>query len=107
MNLISSRQSLKWGTFHVCLLAVLLFDISNQQPFALSKWYYVECFIAVLVSLSVAYYFGKYFYLLFTVQPLHGTVQQRDLLQFRDGGECLLMIKLTTIVLSDENELQV
>lgn len=86
-----SQQSLKWGTFHVCLLSVLLFDISNKQPFSSFKWYYAECLVAVLVGLSVIYYFGKYFYLLFTIQPLHGTPQQRDLLQFKEGGEyCLI-----------------
>lgn len=71
----------------MCLLSWLLFDISNQQSLGLSKWYYAECFAAVLVGLSVAYHFGKYFYLTFTVQPLHGTVQQRELLQFKDGGK--------------------
>lgn len=78
---------MKWGTLNVCLLSVLLFNISNQQPFAFTKWYYVQCLAAVLVGLSVVYHFGKYFYLSFTVQPLHGTVQQRELLQFKDGGK--------------------
>lgn len=82
-----SHQSLKWGAFNVCLLSLLLFDISNQQPFALSTRYYVECFLAAVVGLSVAYNFAKYFYLTFTVQPIHGTVQQRELLQFKDGGK--------------------
>ncbi|KAG4066219.1 hypothetical protein HA402_000443 [Bradysia odoriphaga] len=85
-----SRHSLKWGTINVCLLSMLLFDISNQEPFALSKWYYVECVGAILTALSVAYYFGKYFYLLFTVQPLQGTVQQRELLQFKDGDSSFI-----------------
>lgn len=35
----------------------------------------------------MTYYFSKYFYLAFTIQPIHGTVQQRELLQFKDGGK--------------------
>lgn len=81
------------------MLSVLLFDISNQQPFSLSKWYYVECCVAVVVGLSVAYNFGRYFYLTFTAQPIHGTVQQRELLQFNEGGESsFLSIDLTVEV---------
>lgn len=70
---------------------MLLFDISNQQAFVLSKWYYAECLAAILIALSVLYHFGRYFYLLFTVQPLRGTVQQRELLQFKDGGKIFIV----------------
>lgn len=79
---------------------MLLFNISNHQPFALTKWYYVQCLAAVLVGLSVVYYFGKYFYLTFTAQPLHGTVQQRELLQFKDGGKFVCWIDWSNNLLS-------
>lgn len=81
------RNILKWGTINVLVLSVILFDISNKCPYAFSKWYYVEYVAAAILSLSVLYYFSKYFYFWITFEPLKGTSAQQKLLHFDDGGK--------------------
>lgn len=82
-----SRNYLKWGTVNVLLLSILLFDLSNKCPYAFSKWYYVEYIAAACLSLSVLYYFAKYFYIWFAFKPVQGTSEQRRLLHFNEGGK--------------------
>lgn len=82
-----SRSALKWGSINVALLSVLLFDISNQCPFAVSKWYYLEYAIAAVIALSVVFHFGRYFYIFFSLEPVQGTDEQRRLMQFEANGE--------------------
>ena len=64
------------------LLSVLLFDISNKCPYSFSQWYYLEYAAAAILGLSVVYYFGRYFYYVFSKEPLRGTEFQRKLLKF-------------------------
>lgn len=84
------RNALKWGTINVVVLSVLLFDISNQCPYSVSKWYYLEYAFAALAALSVCFHFGRYFYIFFSFEPVQGTEEQRRLMQFETGGTSIL-----------------
>lgn len=86
----TSRNDLKWGSINVALLSILLFDISNKCPFAFSNWYYIEYAAAILLGLSVLYYFSRYFFYWFTFEPIKGTQEQRRLLHFSEGGEFVI-----------------
>ncbi|XP_065086552.1 transmembrane protein 209 [Ochlerotatus camptorhynchus] len=77
-----SRECLKWGSINIALLSILLFDISNKCPYSFSQWYYLEYAAAAILTGSVLYYFGRYFYYLFSREALKGTEQQRKLLKF-------------------------
>lgn len=83
----TNRSALKWGSLNIVILSIILFDIKNKCPYAFSNWYYLEYATAVLLGLSVAYYFAKYFYSWLTFEPLKGTSQQRRLLHFDEGGK--------------------
>lgn len=83
----TSRTALKWGSINIGLLSVLMFDISNQCPYAVSKWYYLEYAVAVLIACSVVFHFGRYFYIFFSFDPVQGTEEQRRLMQFEANGE--------------------
>lgn len=95
MQAKASRHALKWGSINVVLLSILMFDISNKCPFAFSKWYYLEYAVTACLALSVMYYFGKYFYILFSFEPVKGTEAQRKLLQFGVGGRCCQNLSIT------------
>ncbi|XP_053683142.1 transmembrane protein 209 [Sabethes cyaneus] len=84
LNKRRSRECLKWGSLNIVLLSIILFDISNKCPYSFSKLYYVEYAAVVLVAMSVAYYFARYFFYLFSKEPLQGTEYQRKLLKFDD-----------------------
>ena len=77
-----SRECFKWGSVNILLLSIVLFDISNRCPYASSKWYYVEYIAAGLLGLSAFYYFARYFYYLFCLEPVKGSEEQRKLLKF-------------------------
>lgn len=77
-----SRECLKWGSINIALLSILLFDISNKCPYSFSQWYYLEYAAAAILTGSVLYYFGRYFYYLFSREALKGSDQQRKLLNF-------------------------
>lgn len=64
-----------------------MYDIKQKCPFAFTKWYYLEYAAAVLLALSVFFYFTKYIYLWLTFEPIKGTQAQRNLLHFEDGGK--------------------
>ncbi|KXJ84119.1 hypothetical protein RP20_CCG017529 [Aedes albopictus] len=82
LNIRRARECLVWGSINVGLLSVLLFDISNKCPYSFSQWYYLEYAAAAILGLSVVYYFGRYFYYVFSKEPLRGTEFQRKLLKF-------------------------
>ncbi|XP_036345735.1 uncharacterized protein LOC118754979 [Rhagoletis pomonella] len=77
-----AKDCLRWGSLNVVLLAILLFDISNQCPYSYSKWYYVEYLAAALSGLGAFSCFLKYFLYLFHTNPLLGTKEQKNLLKF-------------------------
>ncbi|XP_054735214.1 transmembrane protein 209-like [Anastrepha obliqua] len=79
-----AKNCLRWGSFNVVLLAILLFDISNQCPYTHSKWYYAEYLAAVLTGLGAFSCFLKYFLYLFHTNPILGTKEQKNLLKFED-----------------------
>lgn len=81
------RQYLKWGLINAILLAAVMVDIRNKCPFAYSNWYYAEYVVAGVLSLSVSYYFMKYVHIWLTFEPIKGTLAQRKLLHFDDGGK--------------------
>lgn len=87
-----AKYYLKWGSFNVVILAILMFDISNKCPYAESNWYYVEYVAAAIVGLSMLACFLKYFLYIFYTQPVQGTRQQKNLMKFDDNG--LLTSKL-------------
>lgn len=47
----------------------------------------MEYAAAACLSLSVLYYFTKYFYIWFAFKPVQGTPEQRRLLHFNEGGK--------------------
>lgn len=81
-----AKYYLKWGSFNVVILAILMFDISNKCPYAESNWYYVEYVAAAIVGLSMLACFLKYFLYIFYTQPVQGTRQQKNLMKFDDNG---------------------
>lgn len=81
------RTFLKWGIINIAVLMIVLFDLSSKCPYALSKWFYIEYVAAALLGLSTLYYFSKYFYLWITFEPINGTIEQKHLLHFDDGGK--------------------
>ncbi|CAD7003566.1 unnamed protein product [Ceratitis capitata] len=87
----NAKYSLRWGCVNVLLLAILLFDISNQCPFSRSKWYYVEYVAAVLTGLGAFSCFLKYFLYIFHKDPIVGTKEQKNLLKFDDGDSSFLV----------------
>lgn len=80
------KYALKWGIINTLILLILLLDISSKCPYACSKWYYAEYMFAGLFGFSVAYNFSRYFYFLFSFDPIRGTDEQRKLLQFNENG---------------------
>lgn len=96
MHLQNSRshEALKWGTLNMFVLSILLFDISNKCPFAISNWYYAEYAAATLVGICMLYNFGKFFYMLFSFTPLQGSVEQRRLLRFDENGNLVYLTEL-------------
>lgn len=81
------RNFLKWGLINVAVLLILVLDLSSKCPYAFSKWFYVEYLATGLLGLSTLYYFSKYCYLWITFEPINGTVEQKQLLHFEDGGK--------------------
>ncbi|XP_067646124.1 transmembrane protein 209 isoform X2 [Eurosta solidaginis] len=79
-----AKECLRWGSINVVLLAVLLFDISNQCPYAHSKWFYLEYLAAALTGLGAFSCFLKYFLYIFHTNPILGTKEQKNLLKFED-----------------------
>uniref|UniRef100_A0A182Y2C3 Uncharacterized protein n=1 Tax=Anopheles stephensi TaxID=30069 RepID=A0A182Y2C3_ANOST len=77
-----SKECLRWGTVHILLLSVVLFDISNKCSYSFSNLYYVEYIAAAMLSCSMVYYYSCYFYYLFSTEPIRGTEQQRRILKF-------------------------
>ncbi|XP_049290398.1 transmembrane protein 209 [Anopheles funestus] len=77
-----SKECLLWGTVHILLLSVVLFDISNKCPYSFSNLYYVEYLAAAMLTCSMVYYYSCYFYYLFSTEPICGTEQQRRILKF-------------------------
>lgn len=86
LNNKTNRNSLKYGIINAMILCFLMVDISNRCPFSYSKWFYVEYAVASILAVSVLYQFGRYFYFVFSFEPLKGTVDQKRLLQFNDAG---------------------
>ncbi|XP_058463473.1 transmembrane protein 209 isoform X1 [Malaya genurostris] len=82
LNKQRSRECLKWGSFNIALLSIIMFDVSNKCPYSFSHWYYVEYAAAAIIFCSVVYYFSRYFYYMFSKKPLEGTDTQRKLLKF-------------------------
>lgn len=82
-----NRNSMKWGSINTLILSIILYDIKNKCPYSFSNWYYVEYAAAVLLGLSVLYYFLRYFCYWLTFEPLKGTTEQRRLLHFNEGGK--------------------
>uniref|UniRef100_A0A182MN13 Transmembrane protein 209 n=1 Tax=Anopheles culicifacies TaxID=139723 RepID=A0A182MN13_9DIPT len=77
-----SKECLRWGTVHILLLSVVLFDISNKCSYSFSNLYYVEYVAAAMLGCSMVYYYSCYFYYLFSTEPICGTEQQRRILKF-------------------------
>lgn len=88
-----ARYYLRWGSFNVVVLALLMFDISNKCPYAESNWYYVEYALAAFVGLSMLACFLKYFLYIFHTQPVQGTKQQKSLMKFDDNGMYLCTLR--------------
>uniref|UniRef100_A0A182N9A0 Transmembrane protein 209 n=1 Tax=Anopheles dirus TaxID=7168 RepID=A0A182N9A0_9DIPT len=82
LNKKRSKECLRWGTVHMLLLSVVLFDISNKCPYSFSHLYYVEYMAAVILGVSMVYYYSCYFYYVFSLEPIHGTEHQRRILKF-------------------------
>lgn len=81
------RSYLKWGSINALILSIVMLDINNKCPFAFSYWFYLEYAIAGLLSLSVLYYFMNFVYTWLTFEPIKGTLAQRKLLHFNEGGK--------------------
>lgn len=81
------RGYLKWGAINALFLSIVMFDIKNKCQFSYSNWFYTEYVVAGVLSLSLLYYFLKYFYVWLTFEPIRGTPAQRRLLHFDDGGK--------------------
>ncbi|KAM7355476.1 transmembrane protein 209 [Cochliomyia hominivorax] len=86
-----AKYYLKWGSFNVVILAILMFDISNRCPYAESNWYYVEYAAAAVVGLSMLACFLKYFLYVLYTQPLQGTRQQKNLMKFDDNDNSFII----------------
>ncbi|XP_308809.5 transmembrane protein 209 isoform X1 [Anopheles gambiae] len=82
LNRKRSKECLRWGTVHILLLSVVLFDICNKCSYSFSNLYYVEYVAAAMLSCSMVYYYTCYFYYLFSAEPIRGTEQQRRILRF-------------------------
>lgn len=80
------RDAFKLGLLNLFLISVVLFDLSNKCPNQFSKWFYLEYVAAVVLSLSVLYYFGRYFYLKFSFGTIETTVEQKALMSSTDTG---------------------
>lgn len=85
LNNHKKSQSLKWGAVNTLLFSIIIFDIRNKSPFDFSNWLYLEYAASMILASSMFYYFARYFYYLFSFEPLHGTDAQRKLLKFKDG----------------------
>lgn len=80
-----AKKSLIWGSINILLLAILLFDISNKCPFAVSKWYYIEYAAAGILAASVLCNFFKYLFYVLGKESVEGTKEQKNLLGFEDN----------------------
>lgn len=85
MDAKHAKECLIWGTVNIFLLAILLFDIINKCPYAVSKWYYVEYTAAGILTVSVFCNFGKYLFFIFSKESVQGTKEQKNLLGFDDN----------------------
>lgn len=85
LNNHKKSQSLKWGSVNILVLSIIIFDIRNKSPLDFSNWLYLEYAASFILGSSIFYYFARYFYYLFSFEPLHGTDAQRKLLKFKDG----------------------
>ncbi|XP_046808679.1 transmembrane protein 209 isoform X2 [Lucilia cuprina] len=90
MRASKAKYYLKWGSFNVIILAILMFDISNKCPYAESNWYYLEYGVATIVGLSMLACFLKYFLYIFYTQPVQGTRQQKNLMKFDDNDNSFI-----------------
>uniref|UniRef100_A0A182Q460 Transmembrane protein 209 n=1 Tax=Anopheles farauti TaxID=69004 RepID=A0A182Q460_9DIPT len=90
LNKKRSKECLVWGTVHILLLSVVLFDISNKCPYSFSHLYYVEYAAAAILGVSMVYYYSCYFYYLFSLEPIHGTEQQRRILKFEENDNSFI-----------------
>ncbi|XP_063707672.1 transmembrane protein 209-like [Culicoides brevitarsis] len=78
------RNCLTYGALNALFLAILWFDISQQCPYSVSYWYYVEYVAAGILGVSLLYNILSYVYHRFLVSPLVVTEEQRKLLRLDD-----------------------
>lgn len=88
-----SRDALKWSTIHAFILSILIYDVSNKCKYAASKWYWIEYFAIVIVAFSLVYYLGRYLYFSLNWEPVVGTAEQKQLLQFDDKDASFVVRK--------------
>ncbi|XP_055625345.1 transmembrane protein 209 [Toxorhynchites rutilus septentrionalis] len=91
LNNKRSRECLQWGSINIVLLSIIFFDISSKCPYSFSQWYYLEYAAAGILSCSALYYFARYFYYIFSKEPLTGTENQRKLLKFEVNDKSFII----------------
>ncbi|XP_034657648.1 transmembrane protein 209 [Drosophila subobscura] len=82
-----AKTYLKWCTFNVAVLSLLLFDLSQTCPS--KRWSYffmAECAVSSVMALSALACLAKYLWLWFSGDPVLGTDVQKCLLDGYDDN---------------------